>query len=188
MPGMATESSRNPNALEPSLRERWYYLRDWWHERHPDGPFVALSQTTRSEEDQGRQVTGRTSKLAWPKSLHNWFPACAFDIYFHQDGAAHWNFSLFEEFAVKAKELGLEWGGDWPMRDGPHFQLPMTWQDARDGNYPALPPLPTEEREWLLVVHVNSQVVHKVAVPEGHRVVQSVNPDTRRVDIDVRSG
>jgi peptidoglycan L-alanyl-D-glutamate endopeptidase CwlK len=48
-------------------------------------------------------------------------------------GQVRWDWPLYDKIAeaVKeaAKQLGtpIEWGGDWKMRDGPHFQLP--WRE-----------------------------------------------------------
>lgn len=50
-------------------------------------------------------------------------------------GEVRWDWPLYAKLAgamkAAAKEVGvpLEWGGDWKMKDGPHFQL--TW-----ANYP----------------------------------------------------
>lgn len=50
-------------------------------------------------------------------------------------GEVRWDWPLYAKLAgamkAAAKEVGvpLEWGGDWKMKDGPHFQLPWA-------NYP----------------------------------------------------
>jgi len=50
-------------------------------------------------------------------------------------GEVRWDWPLYAKLAgamkAAAKELAvpLEWGGDWKMKDGPHFQLPWA-------NYP----------------------------------------------------
>ncbi len=50
-------------------------------------------------------------------------------------GSIPWNnWQAFADLAVVVKacaaELGVpvEWGGDWKMRDGPHFQIPRDWK------------------------------------------------------------
>ena len=55
----------------------------------------------------------------------------AVDLYAIVDGTVSWEwkyYSKISESVMKAaKELGVdvEWGGNWKMKDGPHFQL--TW-------------------------------------------------------------
>lgn len=55
----------------------------------------------------------------------------AVDLYAIVDGTVSWEwkyYSKISESVLKAaKELGVdvEWGGNWKMKDGPHFQL--TW-------------------------------------------------------------
>ena len=51
------------------------------------------------------------------------------------DGSVPWNnWQAFADLAAVVKacaaELGVpvEWGGDWKMRDGPHFQIPRDWK------------------------------------------------------------
>lgn len=55
----------------------------------------------------------------------------AVDVVALEGDKISWEWPLYEKIAVAmktaAKELGIpvEWGGDWKMRDGPHFQLPI---------------------------------------------------------------
>lgn len=48
------------------------------------------------------------------------------------DGQVRWDWALYERLAVTMKgaarelKMPIEWGGDWKMRDGPHFQLPWS--------------------------------------------------------------
>ena len=49
------------------------------------------------------------------------------------DGQVRWDWALYNKLALSVKEAArqlntpIEWGGDWKMRDGPHFQL--TWRE-----------------------------------------------------------
>jgi len=46
------------------------------------------------------------------------------------DGQVDWSWPLYDKIGKAMKEasaqcgIPIEWGGDWKMRDGPHFQLP----------------------------------------------------------------
>lgn len=48
------------------------------------------------------------------------------------DGQVRWDWPLYDQLAVTMKsaarelKMPIEWGGDWKMRDGPHFQLPWS--------------------------------------------------------------
>jgi hypothetical protein len=138
-------TSRDPRDLYAPLEARWDYLRSWWHREHrpSTGLSVKLSATFRDKADQDRAVAEGKSNAPFPQSLHNYNPAYAFDVFFvDAAGKADWDFAAFRTFGTKAKSLGLVWGGDWVgLVDGPHIQMPMTWEDARDTNIPPLPPL-----------------------------------------------
>lgn len=73
----------------------------------------------------GKTVTNLDGSIK--KSKHNYFPSKAVDVVpFPLD----WNnIESFKNLAVivkkKAKELNIdvEWGGDWQMKDFPHWQI-----------------------------------------------------------------
>ncbi|MFO1236774.1 MAG: M15 family metallopeptidase [Alphaproteobacteria bacterium] len=52
------------------------------------------------------------------------------------EGAVRWDWPLYAGLARAMKQaaadlgLPLVWGGDWKMRDGPHFELPRTTYPA----------------------------------------------------------
>ena len=142
---LARKSSRDPRDLHPELARRWQLAREEFKRRHPGLPEVFLTQTFRSDEDQaqdyakGRIAAGKVVTNAQPgQSLHNYYPALAFDVAFKRGAALDWDIELFRKFAAIAKSFGLEWGGDWPrFQDNPHFQVAgYTWQMARDGRAP----------------------------------------------------
>ncbi len=134
-------ASRDPNRLYPPLRERWSWMRYEWEIRYPTVPQPFLTATWRSLEEQEQEY--REGQGAPPgQSLHNFEPhAFAFDVAFDPrlvDGVgnqATYALQWYEMWGELAEEIGLVWGGRWPgLVDGPHVQMPMTWEDARDGN------------------------------------------------------
>ena len=57
----------------------------------------------------------------------------AVDIGAWVDNQVDWSWPLYHKIAAAMKEAArqvnvpIEWGGDWKMKDGPHWQLP--WKD-----------------------------------------------------------
>jgi peptidoglycan L-alanyl-D-glutamate endopeptidase CwlK len=151
--------SRNPNDLHVPLRERLEIARVKFAEQYPTLPQPFLTCTHRSPDEQIKLVKEGKSKAQPGQSLHNYLPAFAFDIAFKDSkGNVVWDFNLFEKFAAITEALGLEWGGRWPgLVDGPHFQMPMTWQDAKAGRIPILPEL----RASLEVLVIDGDVQRK---------------------------
>jgi peptidoglycan L-alanyl-D-glutamate endopeptidase CwlK len=141
----AHASSRNVADLHPELARRWLAASADYNASHTDGPQVFLTQTYRSRDDQavdyakGRSAPGKVVTNAKPgQSLHNYYPALAFDVAFKQGAALAWDVALFAGFAVIAKSYGLAWGGDWKtFRDNPHFEPPdYGWRMASRGVAP----------------------------------------------------
>lgn len=108
-------------ALEAAMRAAGY-------------PVVRTAGTRTADEQarlyaQGRTAPGRrvTGKSGAPgdESLHQ--SASAFDFAFLDDrGQPSWaEEHPWEVLGTKAKELGLEWGGDWKTADRPHVQEPQ---------------------------------------------------------------
>jgi D-alanyl-D-alanine carboxypeptidase. len=141
-------SSRNAKDLHPGLATRWSAAAAEFKTTHPDLPTVFLTQTYRNVTDQmadyakGRTKPGKVVTNAKAgQSLHNYYPALAFDIAFKKGNTLYWDVSLFRKFATIAKRLGLEWGGGWPnFKDNPHFQPPKyTWKMAKQNTEPTFP-------------------------------------------------
>lgn len=133
--------------LEPQLRERWRWMRAEWDRRYPDAPKPFLTCVYRDEVEQAKAYREGKSRAKPGQSLHGYQPAYAFDVAMKlPDGGVTWDWRWFELWGALAKSVGLTWGGDWAgLRDGPHVQLPMTYQDAMAGRVPTLPPLPKLE-------------------------------------------
>jgi peptidoglycan L-alanyl-D-glutamate endopeptidase CwlK len=81
----------------------------------------------RGEAEQRKAVAAGVSQKVWPTSMHNQRPSLAVDV-------APWpldwqDIQAFKEVAVVVKEcaarlgITIRWGGDWKMRDYPHFEL-----------------------------------------------------------------
>lgn len=136
-------SSRDPSLIYPPLRERFDWIQREWDFVHPNLPKPFLTATYRNEADQEKAFNEGRSKAHYGQSLHNYIPCYAFDIAFKRaDGSLDWGWNLFEMYGALGEKCGLEWGGRYPFKDGPHLQMPMTWQEAQMSKIPALPPLP----------------------------------------------
>lgn len=89
----------------------------------------------RTKEDQDKNFYSGVSRVKWPNSKHNNFPAKAVDIWpwpVPRDAKGELDSSspkwaqLAGVMLEKAEQLGvkLEWGGNWSsLKDYPHFQL-----------------------------------------------------------------
>lgn len=140
---LAPFSSRDPQYLEPQLRNVWIKASTEWNALNNTKVF--LTQTMRGEVDQIKAFNSGNSKALFGQSLHNYLPAYAFDVAFTRDGRSlDWSVKNFKDFSFIAKRYGLEAGTDWvnkkgePDPDHPHFQLPMTYKDAQAGRVPKL--------------------------------------------------
>jgi len=81
----------------------------------------------RDKVQQDEALKNGTSKLKFPLSKHNKFPSLAVDI---APYPINWNdIERFKDLAARFKRIAEEkgvtinWGGDWRMRDYPHFEL-----------------------------------------------------------------
>jgi hypothetical protein len=185
------DTSRNPSDLHPALRERWEHMLKRWDEEHPGLPKPFLTATYRGPIDQLDAFARGTSKAMFGQSLHNYKPAYAFDVAFlAKSGELDWSFHLFEKMAVFGDEVQLEWGGRWPqLVDGPHFQLPMTVDDAKAGRLPFLNELkrlvPVPE-PWRLVVMVKGVVKDVLEFVDADDIVVRYSPDRKRIYLDIK--
>lgn len=193
------DTSRDPKDLHPLLREAWEYLKARWEQENPNGPSVGLSCTYRGPHDQEAAFKSGASKARFGRSLHNFKPAYAFDIFFFRGRTADWSFKNFEAFAKMAEEINLEWGGRWAgLVDGPHFQFKnATPADANVGvvpNPPVIPDfnsvelvdVPTED-DWKIVVMREGQIIADVPVGPNRAIFTRVSPGRRRFYVDVRT-
>lgn len=188
------ESSRDPDKLHPTLRVCWSFMkREWWF-LYPNLPQPFITCTTRSQADQSRLLSEGKSRAKFGESLHNFHPAFAFDLAFARpDQPADWSFHLFDKMAAIAEPLGLVWGGRWKgLVDGPHFQMPMTWQQAVAGEIPALPPMPTMKElppptddGWKLVIEIDGKVTIAAITPYSEPRLR-VAPHRKRIYLTLK--
>jgi peptidoglycan L-alanyl-D-glutamate endopeptidase CwlK len=89
---------------------------------------------------QGRTLPGAKVTNARPgRSYHNY--RCAFDFVPIINGKAQWtDLTLFKQCGAIAKEVGLEWAGDWVhFKELAHCQCTggLTLTDLQQGKKPA---------------------------------------------------
>lgn len=81
----------------------------------------------RGQEDQDKAYREGRSKLRFPRSKHNKMPSLAMDCVPYPldwaDAAAFKEMARVMKEAARAVGVDLTWGGDWQMRDMPHFEV-----------------------------------------------------------------
>lgn len=81
----------------------------------------------RGQKEQDAAYASGNSKLRFPRSKHNKTPSLAMDcvpypLDWNDIGAFR---AMADAIKRAARELGVDlvWGGDWKMRDYPHFEV-----------------------------------------------------------------
>lgn len=88
-------------------------------------PFV-VTEGVRTKERQAQLVA---AKASWTMNSRH-LTGHAVDLAAKVDGEIRWDWPLYDRLAavMKAAATGekvpITWGGDWKVRDGPHFELP----------------------------------------------------------------
>lgn len=108
-------------------------LRQWFEDLQAAQPEVHLAYTYRGKQEQDKLYREGKSKAKFGQSPHNYQPALAFDIFFLIDGKYALDWDRLEAIANNMPD-GMEWGGSWKFRDGPHFQI-RNWKNKAK-NYP----------------------------------------------------
>lgn len=147
-------ASRNLYDLQPALQSAFMMALSIYGQKYPDLPQPFLTCTHRSNDEQaalyaqGRQPVEEINRLrkkagmlaitkteakrrvtnARPgASLHNEYPARAFDIAFiNSNKKLDWSTDLFKKFweIIKTINPRMSWGGNWQsIKDYPHFQI-----------------------------------------------------------------
>jgi peptidoglycan L-alanyl-D-glutamate endopeptidase CwlK len=153
-------ASTNPDDLIPEIQSRFEWGLYYWKTLFPAFPVPRLTATYRSGEEQNRLYSkGRSAggsivtNAKAGDSLHNYFPALAFDVVFVDNrGRQLWDWKWYELFAQIMKGMGMAWGGDWKsVKDGAHFEPPnYSPSKARAKVYPSFPD-PSIERAKELI-------------------------------------
>jgi peptidoglycan L-alanyl-D-glutamate endopeptidase CwlK len=109
-------SSRKIDDLVPALVALYYKFAD---ECDRQGLQFIVTCTKRLRAEQKALVASGASKTMNSKHL----TGKAFDIAVMKNGKVSWVFDDYKPYGKIGEDLGLEWGGSWKFRDGPHFQL-----------------------------------------------------------------
>ena len=89
----------------------------------------AVLEGVRSKTRQEQLVKAGASQTIRSRHL----TGHAVDLGAYVAGSVRWDWPLYHKLAVSVKQAAaelnvpIEWGGDWKMKDGPHWQLP--WKD-----------------------------------------------------------
>lgn len=162
-------ASRDPDLLHPYLKAAWERASGEWNRTRKIQVLLTCTYRSDAEQEalfaQGRRgidavnrlrqqaglaritSTENERKVTWARpgqSVHNFKPACAFDIAFKgPDGAVIWDKpGLFRAFAeLVCQDPLVQWGIDdsrtTEAKDPPHFQfLGLTPQHLRQGQDP----------------------------------------------------
>lgn len=142
-----TKSCRDINQLTPVAQTACELFMSKCKEV---GLNVLITETLRTQERQnylycqGRTVAQATAKgisedfatkycnpkanqVTWTLSS-NHKTGMAWDVCKNVKGQEYSDKSFFEKAGKVAKELGIEWGGDWKEKDTPHFQVDKNWK------------------------------------------------------------
>lgn len=119
---MSARSERNLKDVRPDLVQ---VIRRAWSMRG-DLDFEVICGH-RPEKEQNEAFESGHSQLPWPQSKHNTMPSLAVDVV---PLPVDWeNVEAFERLAKLIKEaakregVAITWGGDWRMRDLPHWEV-----------------------------------------------------------------
>lgn len=124
----STRSRENLDTAHPLLQDLFQTVLKWYDHTVLEGH--------RGEEAQNRAAREGKSKLRFPKSKHNSFPAVAVDVAPYpidwKDRERFYHFAGFVMGVAAMMGIELRWGGDWDgdgdfsdqsFDDLPHFEL-----------------------------------------------------------------
>ena len=121
-PGVVTDG------VDPALQSAIYEAMSRW-----DGPGEwRVTEGMRTPERQSElYAQGRTApgEIVTNTLASDHLKGEALDVALVDGGNALWDFNYYDQLNALVQQIAAErglnitWGGDWKMRDGPHFQL-----------------------------------------------------------------
>jgi hypothetical protein len=139
-------SSRSLSDAHQELQKRWAWILEEYAILYPDDPLPGISQTYRNEKDQNQDFLEGFSKVKYPNSLHNLYPAWALDFFFSENGDTVYPKEWMNRVGELAEKIGLFWGLRWGF-DGPHLALVEFASQATIEALQKLPELPPHSNE-----------------------------------------
>ena len=125
---MATEFD-HIQRLHPWLRSRAEgVIATWRAGAAPDEVLRVVESVRSTETQQEYYARGASDKNGVTKfSLHQYSPALAMDCILLRSGKVIKSVTdpAWQRYGQLAEAEGLEWGGRWKRRDGPHIQVPL---------------------------------------------------------------
>lgn len=103
-------------------------LQDIMHEVIKTRDIIILCGR-RGQKEQDAAYYAGNSRLMFPHSKHNCYPSLAIDIALYPldwkdiDGFVSLSKSVLE--VAKDMNIELTWGGEWKMRDYPHYEIKL---------------------------------------------------------------
>lgn len=122
-----TTANRNIKSLKPLAQQAAQLFLDTCEERGID---IFVTEYYRSQERQNwlyEQGRSRPGKVVTWTYTSNHTSGYAWDIAVKPPHDLY-DSKIIAQAAEVAKELGIEWGGNWKQQDTPHFQINEHWQ------------------------------------------------------------
>lgn len=131
MSDTVTKANRDINSLQPVAQKAARLFLDECKKR---GIPIFVTEYHRSQArqnylyEQGRTRPGKI--VTWTKNS-NHTSGYAWDIAVSPPQALY-DANIIARAGQVAKELGIEWGGDWKEKDTPHFQVNKNWKMPKE--------------------------------------------------------
>lgn len=156
-----TTANRDIKSLQPLAQKAAQLFLDTCKARGID---IFVTEYHRSQErqnylyEQGRSRPGQI--VTWTRSS-NHTSGYAWDIACNKPHALY-DAKIIARAGAVAKELGIEWGGNWKEQDTPHFQIDKNWKAPEEEH--------KVEKQKIQLNGVTKEV--EVIKQEGHNFVR----------------